>query len=90
MLASTTALAERAGRGHSSEWVISRTGTTLAACQANMPSTCRGDACPWQVSSSPTVRQASMWTPTGGLQTLIAQDLYGAQYGIAVKAVLLL
>ena len=63
MLAPTTALAERAGRCHSSEWVISRTGTTLAACQANMPSTCRGDACPWQVSSSPTVRQASMCTP---------------------------
>jgi len=60
MLAPTTALAERAGRCHSSEWGISRTGTTLAACQANMPSTCRGDACPRQVSSSPTVRQASM------------------------------
>jgi hypothetical protein len=41
---------------------ISRTGTTLAACQANMPSTCRGDTCPRQVSSSPTVRQASMCT----------------------------
>jgi hypothetical protein len=63
MLAPTTALAERAGRCHSSELVISRPGTTLAACQANMPSTCRGDAGPWQVSSSPTVRQASMWTP---------------------------
>ena len=63
MLAPTTALAERAGRCHSSEWGISRTGTTLAACQANMPSTCRGDACPRQVSSSPTVRQASMCTP---------------------------
>ena len=60
MLAPTTALAERAGRCHSSEWGISRTGTTLAACQANMPSTCRGDACPRQVSSSPTVRQVSM------------------------------
>jgi hypothetical protein len=46
MLAPTTALAEQAGRCHSSEWGISRTGTTLAACQANMPSTCRGDACP--------------------------------------------
>ena len=63
MLAPTAALAERAGRCHSSEWGVSRTGTTLAACQANMPSTCRGDACPRQVSSSPTVRQASMCTP---------------------------
>src|SRR6185312_10864151 len=37
----------RAGRAMSFQRVgISRTGTTLAACQANMPSTCRGDACP--------------------------------------------
>jgi hypothetical protein len=62
MLAPTTTFAERAGRCHSSEWGISRTGTTLAACQANMSSTWRGDAGPRQVSSPPTVRQASMCT----------------------------
>ena len=46
MDAATTGWAERAGRDNSSASVIFRAGTTLAACQANMESICRGVLAP--------------------------------------------
>src|SRR5262245_19364130 len=60
MLASATPLVDRAGRVHSSEFGMSRTGTTLAACHASMLSIRCADASPWQVSRPLTMRQVSI------------------------------